>query len=101
MDWIGFPLRLRETGMPIGQMQAFARRSNPSFTPLPHPLKGNTVLPNTPPAPDRYRRGLAKLREIDGEAGERVVDSLALRFAPRHWADFTTFIYSVVSEPRH
>lgn len=27
--------------------------------------------------PDRYARGLAKLREIDGEAGERVVDSLA------------------------
>lgn len=26
---------------------------------------------------DRYERGLAKLREIDGEAGERVVDGLA------------------------
>jgi 4-carboxymuconolactone decarboxylase len=26
---------------------------------------------------DRYRRGLAKLREIDGEAGEKVVASLA------------------------
>jgi 4-carboxymuconolactone decarboxylase len=26
--------------------------------------------------PDRYARGLAKLREVDGEAGERVVDSL-------------------------
>ena len=26
---------------------------------------------------ERYRRGLAKLREIDGEAGERVVSSLA------------------------
>lgn len=25
----------------------------------------------------RYQRGLAKLKEIDGEAGERVVDSLA------------------------
>ena len=25
----------------------------------------------------RYRRGLAKLREIDGQAGERVVESLA------------------------
>lgn len=25
MDWIGFLLRLRDTGMPIGQMQAFAR----------------------------------------------------------------------------
>lgn len=24
LDWIGFLLRLRETGMPIGQMQAFA-----------------------------------------------------------------------------
>lgn len=27
--------------------------------------------------PDRYQQGLAKLREIDGEAGERVVESLA------------------------
>ena len=26
--------------------------------------------------PDRYLRGLAKLREIDGEAGERVIESL-------------------------
>jgi 4-carboxymuconolactone decarboxylase len=26
--------------------------------------------------PDRYERGLAKLREIDGEAGERVLESL-------------------------
>jgi DNA-binding transcriptional MerR regulator len=25
MDWIGFLLRLRETGMPVGQMQSFAR----------------------------------------------------------------------------
>jgi len=25
MEWIGFLLRLRETQMPIGQMQAFAR----------------------------------------------------------------------------
>ncbi|MEH3086227.1 MAG: carboxymuconolactone decarboxylase family protein [Xylophilus ampelinus] len=30
-----------------------------------------------PAAPDRYRRGLDRLREIDGEAGERFVDSLA------------------------
>jgi 4-carboxymuconolactone decarboxylase len=29
------------------------------------------------PTPDRFQRGLAKLREIDGEAGERVIDSLA------------------------
>ncbi len=29
------------------------------------------------PAPDRYQQGLAKLREIDGEAGQRVIDSLA------------------------
>jgi 4-carboxymuconolactone decarboxylase len=36
------------------------------------------VHPTSPhPSPDRYRQGLAKLREIDGEAGERVVDSLA------------------------
>jgi 4-carboxymuconolactone decarboxylase len=28
-------------------------------------------------AADRYERGLAKLREIDGEAGEKVVASLA------------------------
>jgi 4-carboxymuconolactone decarboxylase len=27
--------------------------------------------------PDRYQRGLAKLREIDGEAGQRVLDGLA------------------------
>jgi 4-carboxymuconolactone decarboxylase len=27
--------------------------------------------------PNRYEQGLAKLREIDGEAGQRVVDSLA------------------------
>lgn len=27
--------------------------------------------------PDRYQQGLAKLREIDGEAGERVIESLA------------------------
>lgn len=26
---------------------------------------------------NRYERGLAKLREIDGEAGERVLDSLS------------------------
>ncbi|RZL01074.1 MAG: carboxymuconolactone decarboxylase family protein [Rubrivivax sp.] len=26
---------------------------------------------------DRYQRGLEKLREIDGQAGERVIDSLA------------------------
>lgn len=25
---------------------------------------------------DRYRRGWEKLKEVDGEAGERVVDSL-------------------------
>ncbi len=47
----------------------------------PHPrhLKGNPVLQAFPkhPAPDRYQQGLAKLREIDGEAGERVIDSLA------------------------
>lgn len=34
--------------------------------------------PDLPPtSTDRYQRGLARLREIDGEAGERVVDSLA------------------------
>ena len=27
--------------------------------------------------PNRYEQGLAKLREIDGEAGQRVIDSLA------------------------
>ena len=26
--------------------------------------------------PDRYERGLAKLQEIDGDAGQRVIDSL-------------------------
>ncbi len=30
-----------------------------------------------PPDTERYRRGLARLREIDGEAGERVIDALA------------------------
>ncbi|WP_035206287.1 carboxymuconolactone decarboxylase family protein [Acidovorax sp. CF316] len=37
------------------------------------------MLPTLPPhpAPDRYQQGLARLREIDGEAGERVIDSLA------------------------
>lgn len=34
-------------------------------------------MPNTPPTSDRYRQGLAKLREIDGEAGAQVVESLA------------------------
>ncbi len=34
-------------------------------------------LPIHHTAPDRYQQGLAKLREIDGEAGERVIDSLA------------------------
>lgn len=34
-------------------------------------------MPNTHPTSDRYRQGLAKLREIDGEAGEQVVESLA------------------------
>lgn len=29
------------------------------------------------PTPTRYQQGLARLREIDGEAGERVIDSLA------------------------
>lgn len=29
------------------------------------------------PTPDRYQRGLEKLREIDGDVGERVVASLA------------------------
>ena len=28
------------------------------------------------PAPDRFQSGLARLREIDGEAGQRVLDSL-------------------------
>ena len=40
---------------------------------MPHhcTLKEMTMLP------DRYQQGLAKLREIDGEAGERVIESLA------------------------
>jgi 4-carboxymuconolactone decarboxylase len=33
-------------------------------------------LPNTPES-SRYARGWAKLREIDGHAGERVIDALA------------------------
>lgn len=32
---------------------------------------------STAPQTDRYARGWAKLREIDGQAGERVVESLA------------------------
>jgi len=35
------------------------------------------VQPQQQPTNDRYARGLAKLREIDGQAGEHVVDSLA------------------------
>jgi DNA-binding transcriptional MerR regulator len=35
MDWIGFLLRLRETRMPIGQMQAFAKLRG----------EGNTTAP--------------------------------------------------------
>ncbi len=31
----------------------------------------------TTPTDDRYLRGLAKLREIDGNAGERVIESLS------------------------
>jgi 4-carboxymuconolactone decarboxylase len=34
-------------------------------------------VPNPHPTSDRYRQGLARLREIDGEAGEQVVESLA------------------------
>ena len=39
----------------------------------------NPGLNHAPQAPDseRYRRGLAKLREIDGDAGEHVISSLA------------------------
>lgn len=62
LDWIGFLLRLRETRMPVARMQAFA----PAAPPVPAPA-----------GPDRHRRGLDRLREIDGEAGERVVDGLA------------------------
>lgn len=32
---------------------------------------------STSPTPTRYEQGLARLREIDGDAGERVIDSLA------------------------
>lgn len=35
------------------------------------------MIQNNPPMPDRYRQGLAKLQEIDGEAGERVIENLA------------------------
>jgi 4-carboxymuconolactone decarboxylase len=37
---------------------------------LPKLKKGKSMLPN------RYDRGLAKLQEIDGDAGLRVIDSL-------------------------
>ena len=36
-----------------------------------------TPMTPTTQIPDRYERGLAKLREIDGEAGEQVVAGLA------------------------
>lgn len=39
--------------------------------PLPEPT------PAAATEADRYARGLARLREIDGDAGERVVDSLS------------------------
>nr|WP_295775489.1 carboxymuconolactone decarboxylase family protein [Rhodoferax sp.] len=45
----------------------------PSDTATPSPA-------STQPKPDdttRYQRGLEKLREIDGEAGQRVIDALA------------------------
>lgn len=35
MEWIGFLLRLRETRMPIGQMQAFARLRGQGGTTVP------------------------------------------------------------------
>lgn len=43
------------------------------------------IQPTCPPT--RYERGWAKLREIDGEAGQRVIDALA-DIAP----DFATYL---------
>ncbi len=115
MEWIGFLLRLRETQMPIGQMQAFARlRSEGNATAperrqlleqhlaqvlatitamqqaaqalqakiahyqgLEASLRPTKEAPMPPETQPRYLQGLAKLREIDGHAGERVVASLA------------------------
>lgn len=120
MEWIGFLLRLRETQMPIGQMQAFAQLRSEGNTTAPErrellehhlaqvlatitamqqaaqalqdkiahyrdleaslrhtpssPAKEAPMSPETNP---RYLQGLAKLREIDGHAGEHVVASLA------------------------
>jgi len=42
---------------------------------------------------DRYKRGLDKLREIDGEQGERVVASLS-DIAP----DFATYLIETVKK---
>ena len=117
MEWIGFLLRLRETQMPIGQMQAFARLRSEGNATAPerrqlleqhlaqvlatitamqqaaHALQAkiehyqgleaslrptpSSIAPMSPETQPRYLQGLAKLREIDGHAGERVVASLA------------------------
>jgi 4-carboxymuconolactone decarboxylase len=134
MDWLAFLLRLRETGMPIQGMQAFAglrsqgdasvseRREmleqhlaevqarvqalqqsmqalslkiehyraiekRPSLTPTKAlPRKERRAMTNSTQASQnnssndgnlRYARGLAKLQEIDGEGGVKVVESLA------------------------
>jgi 4-carboxymuconolactone decarboxylase len=37
----------------------------------------NTTTPNDPREPTRYERGWARLKEIDGAAGENVIASLA------------------------
>lgn len=49
---------------------------------IPSPTKESTKHTETPTFPEdtsgeRYRRGLARLRDIDGHAGEQVVASLA------------------------
>jgi 4-carboxymuconolactone decarboxylase len=61
------PQRLR-----FGQLEPIRRRPGPG-------AKSAIVTDNkeTPMDKTRYDRGLARLAEIDGEAGQRVIDSLA------------------------
>ena len=129
MDWLAFLLRLRETGMPIQGMQAFAglrsqgdasvgerremleqhlaevqarvqalqqsmqalslkiehyraidKTRRPSLSGTAPQRKTSDDEHTSPPHSNdnlRYERGLAKLQEIDGEGGVKVVESLA------------------------
>jgi 4-carboxymuconolactone decarboxylase len=109
LAWLAFLQRLRATGMPIRDMQRFAklrrqgdetsRRAerylkriamrcssespNCSATWRRSPTRSRTtsswrlrLMSTDILSPDRYARGRAKLAEVDGSAGEAVVDSL-------------------------